>query len=354
MNDMTVSNEWRNRPDDQRFLTMEALHQHVLARTNRSRTYQSESEALKVHASSDGNLLLNSVAGPNFFTNWSFNQLCARAKSPSNYMRSLSPELAADCLNYRLGIRGDEENDIQIFSDIENSELRSITGVTYGRIYDNDITERVMEIQNGRWKVPTASYSTADPKRATTLYASDRDVFIFLVDPDHPVMVPGAKGPKFRGFIVWNSEVGAKTFGLATFLYDTVCDNRIIWGITDKTELRIRHSSGAPERFIREAKPALIEYSEASDSNIIGRIVKAQNIKLGKDGDEVQEFLRKRGLSISQSKRVLDSAIEQGEDPYTAWGAVQGITGIARSISHTDVRVDLEREAGKIMDTVTA
>ena len=32
--------------------------------------------------------------------------------------------------------------------------------------------------QDGYWKVPAASYSTSNPKRATTLYASDRDVFL--------------------------------------------------------------------------------------------------------------------------------------------------------------------------------
>ncbi len=60
-----------------------------------------------------------------------------------------------------------------------------------------------------------------NPLRATTLYASDRDVFIFLVDDRNPISfeADGVKRNLFRGFMVWNSEVGSHRFGLMTFLY---------------------------------------------------------------------------------------------------------------------------------------
>ena len=93
-------------------------------------------------------------------------------------------------------------------------------------------------MNHGNWQVPAASYADANPKRATTLYGSDRDVFIFLVDPDNPI--EHGEDTLFRGFYTWNSEVGAATFGLATFLYRFVCDNRIIWGAQDFKELRIQ------------------------------------------------------------------------------------------------------------------
>jgi len=46
----------------------------------------------------------------------------------------------------------------------------------------------------------------------TTLYASDRDVFLFLVDDAYPIgagrLPNGDPDPFFRGFYAWNSEVG--------------------------------------------------------------------------------------------------------------------------------------------------
>ena len=87
--------------------------------------------------------------------------------------------------------------------------LRSLTSPNYGRIWDIQVVEAVERVNHdGMWKVPAASYSASNPKRATTLYASDRDVFIFLVDPDHPIEV--GDDILFRGFYTWNSEVGAQ------------------------------------------------------------------------------------------------------------------------------------------------
>ena len=126
--------------------------------------------------------------------------------------------------------------------------LRSLTSPNYGRIWDIQVVEAVERVNHdGMWKVPAASYSASNPKRATTLYASDRDVFIFLVDPDHAIEI--GDDVLFRGFYTWNSEVGSQVFGLSTFLYRYVCDNRMIWGASNVQEVRIRHTRGAPERF---------------------------------------------------------------------------------------------------------
>ena len=141
--------------------------------------------------------------------------------------------------------------------------------------------------------MPAASYATTNPKRATTLYASDRDVFLFLVDPKNPVEVGGEQ--LFRGFYTWNSEVGAATFGLTTFLYRYVCDNRIIWGASDVKELRIRHTGGAPERFGWEGERYLRRYAEESTAKIADGIRSAQAkqipLNTGK-GDTVESWLQ--------------------------------------------------------------
>src|SRR3546814_11805905 len=58
-------------------------------------------------------------------------------------------------------------------------------------------------------------------KGTTTLYASDRDVFLFLVDDANPIeagrLPNGDPDLFFRGFYCWNSEVGSQTLGMATF-----------------------------------------------------------------------------------------------------------------------------------------
>jgi len=210
---------------------------------------------------------------------------------------------------------------------------------------------KVQEVTNGgSWKIPSASYASKDPKRATTLYASDRDVFIFMVDEDNPIEFKGEQ--LFRGFYAWNSEVGAQTFGLAGFLYRYICDNRIIWGMENKTELKIKHSSGAPERFLQEGKKALVEYANASTAPIIAKINAAQNKHVGSDEDEVKNFLKKRGLTLSQADTVIKAATVEESDYTNAWSLANGLSAYARTIKHTDSRVNLEKIAGKILEDV--
>ena len=158
------------------------------------------------------------------------------------------------------------------------TELRCLVGPDYGRIYDYEVVKAVRELNgDNRWRVPAASYSASNPLRATTLYASDRDVFIFLVDDRNPVSfeADGIRRDLFRGFMVWNSEVGSHRFGLMTFLYNFVCDNRIVWGARNVKEIEIRHTRNAPERFMREALPQLAAYAESSVVDVEEQLARA-------------------------------------------------------------------------------
>jgi hypothetical protein len=64
----------------------------------------------------------------------------------------------------------------------------------------------------------------------------------------------------FRGFYCWNSEVGAKTLGIASFYLRAVCQNRNLWGVEDFEEITIRDSKYAASRFAHEAAPALTRF----------------------------------------------------------------------------------------------
>jgi hypothetical protein len=200
--------------------------------------------------------------------------------------------------------------------------------------------------------VPGASYAASDPKRATTLYASDRDVFLFLVDEEKQIEVGGEKF--FRGFYTWNSEVGSATMGLATFLYQGVCDNRIIRGQAGKSEFKIRHTSGAPMRFMREAVPQIEGYANASTAGEIEGIRRAQVTEVGKDRDSVEKWLAARGFTGGQAGNIYQAAETRDKNPRSIWGLVDGATYLARDIAHTDDRVDYERKAGKLLDAVAA
>ena len=350
-----ASTEWATRPSDQRYLRLDDLKAAVTQRKDESWTLTAPVSDLRVKA--DEGLTVEAfdrASGERREltpTNWSFGQLAQHARAPVYYLRQIPAELAA--INVQWGLEHIPLRDESLVLGQTNGHqaLRSMTSTSYGRIWDRQVVEAVERVNGeGRWQVPAASYSAQNPNRATTLYASDRDVFIFLVDPQNPIEVNGET--LFRGFYTWNSEVGAAVFGLTTFLYRYVCDNRIIWGATDVQELRIRHTRGAPERFAYEGQQYLSRYAEESTGRAVAAIKAAQSYELPdaeKEDKGWDAWLRDRGFTAAQSKDAVASAIAEEGQARSLWDIIQGITASARQIHHTDERVKLESAAGKLM-----
>jgi hypothetical protein len=149
-----------------------------------------------------------------------------------------------------------------------------------------------------------------------------------------------------RGFIVWNSEVGSQTLGVAMFLFDYVCANRIIWGQQEYREIRIRHTAGAPDRWIDAVQPQIEAMSRSSDYSIKAMIAAAQQKKV----DDVNAFLAGRKFTGSQIEGIRAvHAIEEGRPIETLWDAQVAVTAYAKGIQHQDARTAMEREGGRIL-----
>lgn len=358
-NDMTVSKQWASRPNDQRFLTVADLYAKVRTRRAECTTADVALDAMQVVTTPDGSgLVLTDGKGITaMLNNWSFGQLCTRAKAPAGYLRTLPAELAAIPLQWSLETHetaSDEGNDAKLLIRRNGVvSVAAITSPTYGRIWDADVVGAIAQnVDLDAWKVPAASYQGNDPLRATTLYASDRDVFMFLVNEEHSIDVSGESLK--RGFYVWNSEVGSATFGIATFTYDRVCDNRIIWGQDNFKQLTIRHTSGGPHRFIARAIPQLAAYVDASTEAQAATIRAAKATEVGKDRESVLQWMRARGFTTPVAKQAYTAAEQdpRNYNPRTVWGLVQGVTDVAHDIAHTDARTDLETKAGALLESL--
>ena len=358
---MRAHEQWMKRPDDERFLTLESLYDATLQRANRCESRVIQNDHLELVGAGNGKRSLQvAVAGiddPAEPTHWSFGQLCSRAKVDKRTARRTHPQIAADLLNYGLRfdedqkpVRVDESNLTLHKLPSGELEMRCMVGPNYGRIYDHQVVGAIMALNaDGTWHIPAGSTMTAEQaaksKRATTLYASDRDVFVFLVDERRPLEING--DVLFRGFMVWNSEVGKTTLGISTFFYRHACDNRIIWGARDVRTMKIRHTSGAPERFERELKPALKEYAEASLEQTVKTIQQARAMEV----DNAEEWLAsRRNFTKAEAKKIVERAVEEEGECKNVWQIVQGGTAIARSIQHTDARVIAEIKVSKLLD----
>ncbi|TIX67705.1 MAG: DUF932 domain-containing protein [Mesorhizobium sp.] len=366
-----VSSEWFSRPADERYLSLSELFEAVQTRTERSRTRTVESAAIRVEASRNDaerlKLVLPGSDIPIAPTHWSFGQLASLVGAPAAYLRQLPAPLAG--INLQYGLTSHRSEQVKTL-EIEDGrvELRAVTGPDYGRIFDRELVAAVQRIAgNGtgdtRWKVPGVldwSTSIHNPraditKDTTTLYASDRDVFLFLVDDLNPIeagrLRDGSADLYFRGFYCWNSEVGAKTLGIASFYLRAVCQNRNLWGVEEFEEITIRHSKYAASRFAREAAPALARFANSSPMPFINGIKAARERIVARTDDDRGDFLRKRGFSKAEATRIIETVLtEEGRKPESVFDFVQGITAVARDKTHQDARLDLEARAKKLFD----
>ncbi|WOJ88404.1 DUF932 domain-containing protein [Methylocapsa polymorpha] len=366
-----VSSEWFSRPDDERYLNLTELYDTVRRRAERAHARTVESRAVRVEASRDDaerlSLIVPGRDEPVSPTHWSFGQLCSLVSAPASYMRQLPAPLAG--INLQHGLLSHRAELVKTLeADDGRIELRAVTGPDYGRIWDHELVAAVMKIAgNGtgdtRWKVPgVLDWTTMmhNPfvdvtKDTTTLYASDRDVFLFLVDDTHPIeagrLPNGEPDLYFRGFYAWNSEVGSKTLGIASFYLRAVCQNRNLWGVEGFEEISIRHSKFAAQRFAHEAAPALTSFANSSPAPFVAGIKAARERVVARTDEDRESFLRKRGFSKPETTKIIETVLdEEGRKPESIFDFVQGITALARSKTNQDTRLDLEGKAKKLLD----
>ena len=366
---MQASNQWANRPADERFLSLPAMQAHFDAQRAASREVVVSNRRLLLEPTPDnkGLVVVDAAAtapGDTSIgyapTHFAFGQLAALAEAPAGYLRTLPSPIAADCVNYGLQYkRNIEEIGTLLYRNGGEPVLRAATGPRYGRIWNTEIIASLIrhfgDGINGHFRVPGEFGQRVEVTKAnTTLYGGDRDMFVFLADEERRIAVPnrrdGAAGEMARGFFCWNSEVGSATFGVATFLFDYVCCNRIVWGAEHYKEITIRHTVSAPDRYVEQLVPALESYAAGSTADVTQAIAHAQAARI----DNIDDFLAKR---FSKRQTVAIKAAheaDEGRPIETLWDATTGVTAFARSVGYQDQRVALEREAGRIFDLASA
>jgi len=256
---MQASRQGATRPADERFLSLHEMAAKMCELRDRSRAVVESTRKIELfpddtdmtHRGLQLGIGRGPLAGVALApTHFSFGQLCSLASpgnSPAGYFRDskLPAPIIADALNHNLRFTRavDEVGLLASLGDdnvvgVPTGTLRAATGPQYGRVWNADVVgmliDRFGDGVTGDWRVP--GVPGLDPgirrrvtvdRRNTTLFASDRDMFVFLADEDRRIEVAGRN--LARGFFVWNSEEGGKSLGAGFFLFDYVCANRIVW-----------------------------------------------------------------------------------------------------------------------------
>jgi hypothetical protein len=314
-------------------------------------------------------LILPGADAPVTPTHWSFGQLASQVGAPAAYLRQLPAPLAA--INLQYGLTSNRAEQIKTLeTDNGRLELRAVTGPDYGRIYDHELVEAVQKIAgNGtgdtRWKVPgVLDWSTGiyNPRvditrDTTTLYASDRDVFLFLVDDLNPIeagrLPDGSPDLYFRGFYCWNSEVGRRRWAWRA----STCAPSARTGTCGASRTSRKSASATANMrrtdFAHEAAPALEGFANSSPQPFVNGIKAARERIVARTDEDRSDFLRNRGFSKAETGKIIETVLaEEGRPPESIFDFVQGITALARDKAHQDARLDMEGKAKKLLDRV--
>ena len=391
MNIFKASSQWSSRPADERFESLQDLFNATKAYAASAVEKRTEFGDLRVEAAGGEVKLVGRQGIPARLTHWAFGQLCQRVGAPASYLRDLPATLAAQNLNHGLASRiekvASESLANLLFHKNGDWLLRSILTDSYTRIWNWEIAERLLDLEarfgwtpakpTTHWGAETigtciicqgtgksispetneegpCNYCKGTGRELPALYASDHDLFAFLVNHELTVEEKGSDGALFKGVIVENSEVGASSLKLSKFLGREICGNHIIWGTSKVVDLSIRHVGNAHSKWNGYIS-AVRQYADESVSEIEAKIATAKVKLIAATKDEVLDALFGKRQSHGLSRTTLEAGYdavnqEQDGDPNTVWGFVQGLTRHSQTFGYADKRTDVDRAAGKILD----
>lgn len=349
-----ANSQWATRPADERFGSLQAMHDAATKFRTSAAVAKIKANALRVAAEGNELVLTGPKGGNATLTNWSFGQVAEKAKAPANYLKTLPASIAADCIN--AGLKRADGSDHQLLLARDGGDrltARAVTSDKYSRIWNADITKRLLELEaKGPWQPAPAAF---DGSRG--LYLGDRDMFAFLVDNERRIFEKGPGGGLSRGFFTWNSEVGDASFGIMTFLYEYVCGNHRVWGVQDVNEARIIHigrdqSAKAFEMMTVEVR----KYAEASSADDEAKVLSARQYQIGASKDDVLDAIFKLKVPAI-TKKIATQAYDLAEQrvdwygsPRTAWGYAGALTEIARDMPNANDRHALNLAGTRVME----
>lgn len=372
LHSMTLHEQWKTRAADERYETLAAMFSDARAEYDLSRQFTIDLrrlEAVAAPALGGSTFALAPVGAgaeavdPALLTHWSFGQLSARIGAPAAYLRSLSPALAAGCINE--GMRQHAELEAQIYTfrrpavdasagaDVR-AVVRAATSDRYSRIPDWAILETLGPlVEGGAWAIHSA-YPQGDfggVKTPVAGWRSDRDMTVFLVSKDR-IADPSSSEGLSRLIVVRNSEVGAASLTVSLALLRYVCGNCILHGLKVVAEITRRHLGGDILRtWRRQIENTADTYGRMSTSAETDLIARASSRALAASSDDAIALLF--GAKVLP-KSTINAAIDMASrtepgNPLSVWNVAQGVTRLSQREAFADARLELDRAVPKIL-----
>ena len=355
----TAHREWATRPPDERYASVEALHEAARARRDRTMERDIETGDFRTEAAgADGLAICESSGRTAALTHWSFEQLATIAGAPPKYLRSLPAAIASDAINF--GLRRHRRTQHQLFVDRDAPwTVHAITSSRYARVHHDELATRVLDLMAAHpsWSLPLGyKDGVYGAERVPSgAYLGDRDMFLFLVDGNRDLDDPtdSTHAGLFRGFMLRNSDVGAAALTLDLFLFRAVCANHVVWGFHHVAGFRRRHVGASIQDAWTTSLDAVCAALDADPSVDRTLLQRSITLELGPTRDAVLDTVVQRlDLSRKQAAEAYTLAEQHETNPRSVWGYVQGLTRLSQHTPWQDGRFALDQAASRLLATV--
>jgi hypothetical protein len=349
-----ASEQWRDRPADERFASLADMATVTRQYADASVLASPKWADLRVTPSGEEMVVVGQSGTPAILTHHAFGQLSARAGAPVGYLRGLPATLAAQNINHGLKARGGDEHASLLLHRNGSLVLRAATSRHYARIWNHEVVSRLIDLQGDSDMVPARQTFSWDgqpvPDDAPpSLYASDHDMFAFLMSGETTVTDPAGQSMR-RGVMVWNSEVGDKALGMLGFWFRDICANHIVWGAEQIAKVSLIHRGAIAERWM-DATIEVRRYLNSATSLESDRFAATTRRIAASKEDVLDTLFARKVASRSVLGASFDAVIPTYDgDPLSVWGMAQGMTRFSQSLSYADERVSVDRAASKVLE----
>lgn len=326
-----------SRSDDQHFATFDALYTHCLNRQRNSEIHwRLPADVIPTDYQGKLHLKLSGSRAVNL-TDWSFGQVCQFAGLKKESLNRLKSSTAAQVL---VEAMPHGSRPLQIFTEEET--IRSIHPVGYTRVHHSTLLELVID-EAFDFDPPPVGDSGA-----TGLCAGEQDMFAFMIDPKAWIEVGDYRFAP--GFSVWNSEVGRRAIGLATFWYQRGCGNHLIWDANTVVSYSRMHTAQVETalRVVRQLMRQVVESSSARKDAFAKSLTCARRTRLGSCSEEVIKVLSSCGIDMSFVRTAVE-AIADKPDGFTVYNAVDSLTRLTGHLPNAGDRFAQDSKIGQLL-----
>lgn len=298
------------------------------------------------------------VPNPYPLTHYSMMQVCRMAKLDTDVVRRLQfhgrNDLAIDNLNT---LFPNATGDFKIMLLDSNKRIRALNGADYSRLWDYEMFDQINKILIPNGFVPAVARMGCGqllrPGR-TALFRGDQTSFGFFFTDDI-VKQDDQLGGMRQGIMIWNSEVGARSFGFSTFYFREQSGTFVLWDRNREERKRFVHRGNIARGF-REYLITVRNAAHAAGGRRhedMATFQTASNTPFASNFDEAVEKLNKLfDMPKAQAEAVVKASLlpqNASGAEYSVWRISLGISWEAAQTSRAENMVDDSAVGSKVI-----